>query len=171
MRLISYLLLFVLPRTRRAAFVIVHRPDLTAASVKRFQRQFQEVDHPDILRRFRRAAGISLTEYIRRRRAELGARMAYTSDMPVRKIADYLGFAGGKALTTTVERWAECSLEELRDMWQDRGIDHVIWQRVRSGEATRDDTKQFLYEWARLHPETVKRSEALFAEKASGAEA
>ncbi len=144
----------------------IHRPSLTVASVRRYLRRFEALDDPDILKRFRRAAGVSLTEYIRRRRAELAARMASTSDMPAGKIAEYLGFASGEALTHTVEHWAGCSLEELRDGWEDRGVDCVVWERVRSGEATKDDIEQFLYEWGRLYPDAVKRSRELFAETA-----
>ena len=134
----------------------LHRSSLTAASAKRFARKATDVDSPDILRRFRRATGISLSEYIRRRRSELAAKMAYTSDMPVDKIADFLGYASGKALTRAVEAWARCSLEELRDRWEDRGIDSVVWDRVETGEASKEDWKQYQYELSRLSAPLVE---------------
>lgn len=148
----------------------IHRPDLTAASVSRFLRPFREADHPDILKEFRRFVGISLTAYILRRRAELAARMAYTSDMPLSKIVEYLGFANDEVLRTTIEQWSGGPIEDLRKCWQDLGMDCVVWQRVETGQATQDDLDQFLYEFERLYPEAMKRFREDLAEQAVAAE-
>ena len=137
----------------------IHRPSLTAASAHRFVRQYARVEDPNILRRFRRAVGISLTEYIRRRRTELAAKMIYSSDQPVEDVAERLGFASEEALTGTVEQWAGCSLAELRDRWEDRGIDTVVWNRVETGEAARDDLDQVGYELARLNAPATTSAE------------
>lgn len=148
----------------------IHRPGLTAASVRRFLQSFQQVDNPDILRQFRRKFGFSLIKYIRRRRTELAARTAYTSDMPLSKITKRYGFASKKALTALVERWSSSSIEELREAWWDRGMDVVVGLRTLNGEATQDDLKQHFYELERVYPKAMKRARENLAKEAAAAE-
>ncbi len=103
------------PLLRAVAFWLGD-PRLSAAPARRFAL----AEDPRILRRFRRAAGISLSEYIRRRQAELATSMILHSGLGLPEIAEILGFAREEALAGAVELWSRVSLERVRESNADR---------------------------------------------------
>ncbi len=124
-------------------------PSLNAASARRGA----GLGDASILRRFRRRAGVSLTQYIRERQMETAARLAYSSDLPLETVAAMLGFADADVMREAIDTWAApWTLEIMVECWTERKVDCVVWRWTTRGEATTEQAVQVIEDHCRLYP-------------------
>ena len=109
------------------------------------------IDDPTWSKRFQRAAGVSLTDYIQQRQAEIAARMTYRSDLTLEEIAGTFGYLNRTAITNVI-RWNACrrSPEELRFFWEVGGIDCILLEWATEGIATTEQAQQVVADLDRL---------------------
>ncbi len=122
------------------------KPRLHAAWV----RWAAEVTNPSSLDWFRVELGVSLTEYIRRRRLETAARLIFRSDLTLGEIATMCDYDGVFALRKAVKDWCGLTPAGLRFYWERLGLDYVLLKWAAAGKATIGQEQQVrddLWRW------------------------